>query len=191
MDGLQNVDNQTNTLKGVLASAKHFMADGATTFGCNMGNSNVFNFRQFIEHNTPGYVGAVKANVGSVMVSYSAINWIPNSINSQYLLGLLREDLNFRGFTISDYNDLSLHSQLLMPRTFMNFTEEDQAFAAMVNGGVDMFMVSHKAMVERIHKHGKKMEERGFIPRNRLEESVARILSVKMAMGLVEKAKLN
>lgn len=57
------------------------------------------------------------------MASYSAINWIPNAINSEYLLGLLREDLKFNGFTISDYNDVQFMNTMLLPRTFMNFTE--------------------------------------------------------------------
>jgi beta-glucosidase-like glycosyl hydrolase len=59
------------------------------------------------------------------MASYSAINWIPNAINSQYLMGLLREDVGFNGFTISDYDDLLLMTGMLMPRTFMNFTSEE------------------------------------------------------------------
>ena len=59
------------------------------------------------------------------MVSYSSINWIPNAINSQYLMGLLREDVGFNGFTISDYDDLRLMTDMLMPRTFMNFTSEE------------------------------------------------------------------
>ena len=81
------------------------------------------------------------------MISYSGINWIPNSINSHYILNLLREDVGFRGFTISDYDDLERINNRLMPRTFMNFTDEEQAFSTMVNAGVDMFMISKKANV--------------------------------------------
>lgn len=61
----------------------------------------------------------------------------------------------------------------------------------MVNGGIDMFMVQHKALVERLLKHAKKTVERGYIPQVRLVEAATRILSVKMAMGLVEKLQLN
>ena len=43
--GLQDVSQETKKIRGVLASAKHFLADGATTYGCNMGNSNVYNFK--------------------------------------------------------------------------------------------------------------------------------------------------
>jgi hypothetical protein len=38
----------------------------------------------------------------------------------------------------------------------MNFTAEEDAYAAMVNSGVDMLMVSKKATIERLFKHAKK-----------------------------------
>ena len=37
-------------------------------------------------------------------------------------MGLLREDIKFNGFVVSDYNDLQLVNTMLLPRTFMNFT---------------------------------------------------------------------
>jgi beta-glucosidase-like glycosyl hydrolase len=79
----------------------------------------------------------------------------------------------------------------LMPRTFVNFTAEEDAFAAMINSGVDMFMVSKRATVERLFKHAKKYTERNYIPESRLTDAVTRILTVKMAMGLVEKVQIN
>jgi beta-glucosidase len=103
---------------------KHFFADGATQYGCNMGNAHVLNSKSFVKHNIRGYVGGSKSDAGSVMASYSAINWIPNSINSQYLIGTLREEANFNGFVISDYNDIQFLTEMLLPRTFMNFTAE-------------------------------------------------------------------
>lgn len=80
---------------------------------------------------------------------------------------------------------------MLLPRTFMNFTAEEEGYAAMVNGGIDMFMLHHKAAVERVHKHAKRMVERHYVPKVRLVEAVTRILTVKMAMGLIDKIQLN
>lgn len=63
----------------------------------------------------------------------------------------------------------------------------------MVNAGVDVFMVSKKATVERIFKHAKKYSEDRYhyIPTDRLNDAVTKILAVKMAMGLVEKVQLD
>lgn len=80
MRGLQAVSN--GKITGVLGSVKHFFGDGATLYGANSGNANVFNLTSFTNNNIGGYLGAVKSNIGSVMVSYSGINSIPNSINS-------------------------------------------------------------------------------------------------------------
>ena len=73
----------------------------------------------------------------------------------------------------------------------MNFTAEEDAFAAMINSGVDMFMLSKKATVERLFKHAKRYTEQNFIPESRLTDAVTRILTVKMAMGLIEKVQLE
>ena len=67
----------------------------------------------------------------------------------------------------------------------MNFTTEEYAYAAMVNGGTDMFMVYPKDVVKNLFDHAKKMTDKNFVPKKRLVESVTRILAVKMSMGLV------
>jgi len=186
--GAQEVSS--GRINGVLATNKHYLGDGSTLYGCNMGNSNIQNFKNYLSRNTRGYYGGVKENVGSVMVSYSAINWIPNSLNSHFLLANLREDIGFGGFTITDYDDLEFNTNnWLLPRTFMNFTAEEDAYSAMLNAGVDMFMLSKKATAERLFKHAKRNTERNYVPESRLTDAVTRILSVKMAMGLVEKVQ--
>ena len=118
--GLQDVRN--DKINGALGTAKHYIGDGATLYGCNMGNANVLRFKSFLSRNSRGYVGAVKSNVGSVMSSYSAVNWVPNAVNGELLLNNLRETVGFNGFVISDYDDLDRMFNTMMPRTFMNFT---------------------------------------------------------------------
>ena len=135
-------------------------------------------------------MGAASSEVGSVMVSYSAINYIPSSYNSVFLLGMLREDIRFGGFTISDYDDLLRTETMSLPRTFMNMTE-DRGYALMVNAGVDMIMLSAERglvqkQLDRIIKEAKKVVEKDLLFEDRLAEAVTRILQVKMAMGLVK-----
>jgi beta-glucosidase-like glycosyl hydrolase len=63
----------------------------------------------------------------------------------------------------------------------------------MVNAGVDVFMVSKKATVDRIFKHAKKYSENRYhyIPNDRLTDAVTKVLTVKLAMGLVEKVQAD
>jgi beta-glucosidase-like glycosyl hydrolase len=75
------------------------------------------------------------------MISYNSVNYVSNAFNSLYLSGFLRDDIGFKGFTLSDYNDVVSSASLFMPRTYFNMTEQ-QGWATMVNGGTDMFMIS-------------------------------------------------
>ncbi len=72
-----------------------------------------------------------------------------------------------------------------MPRTFFNVTEEE-GYSMIMNGGTDMLMINGgKLIIDRIVKHAQRAVERNFVLEKRLDESVVRILSVKMAMGLI------
>lgn len=84
-----NVNN--GKINGVMGSAKSFFGDGATKYGANEGSASVMNFREYLDHNSPGYKGAIASGLGSVVVSFSATNLIPNSYDSYLKLGFLRE----------------------------------------------------------------------------------------------------
>jgi beta-glucosidase len=68
--------NNSPKITGVLATAKHFIGDGATQYGFDEGDDNYTSNDEakFWHENGQGYEGAIKANVGSIMVSYSAID---------------------------------------------------------------------------------------------------------------------
>lgn len=100
---IQGLQGNPQALTGILGSAKHFFGDGATMYGADEGNAQVGSFKSFVNNNIQGYYGSIAAEVGSVMCSYSAINWLPLSL-SPFLGNLLRGKLNFDGFVISDYD---------------------------------------------------------------------------------------
>jgi beta-glucosidase len=79
------------TWDGVLGSTKHFLGDGATYLGIDEGNTTVHDYKQFLHDNYQGYGGSIESGIGNIMVSYSAINRIPMSINSALLEGVLKE----------------------------------------------------------------------------------------------------
>jgi beta-glucosidase len=77
-----------------------------------------------------------------------------------------------------------------LPRTFINITVND-AYALMVNAGIDMFMLSsHKGVVssplERLIKDAKRALLKEHVLESKLNDAVMRILAVKMAMGLIK-----
>ena len=119
---------------------KHFYADGATLYGADEGDAVVGSFKSFVRHNTQGYVGAISAQIGSVMVSYSAINTLPNAI-SPAIRTILREKLNFDGLVISDYDEIQKAMGQRLPTDLFTISKASESLAEMMNASMDMIMI--------------------------------------------------
>jgi beta-glucosidase len=98
-EGLQG---KPDKFTGILGSVKHFFADGATFYGADEGSAQVGSYKSFIHHNVQGFNSSVSSGIGSVMASYSAINFVPLS-SGPFINEILRGELDFDGFVISDY----------------------------------------------------------------------------------------
>ncbi len=98
--GLQGTDRAAPT--SVLACAKHFLGDGGTTDGKDQGNTECDEATLRRIH-LPGYRAAVKAGVGSIMVSFSSWNGRKMHGNKYLLTDVLKGELGFQGFLVSDW----------------------------------------------------------------------------------------
>src|SRR5262249_48280639 len=132
--GLQGPD-LANPLS-VLACAKHYVADGGTSFGSGNRGRGLDQGDSRIDEDTlrrthlPGYITAIKAGVGSIMPSYSSWNGVKCSASKRLLTEILKDELGFQGFLISDYNAIDQ----LDP-------DFKKAVGITVNAGMDMGMV--------------------------------------------------
>ncbi|KAL8279083.1 hypothetical protein RQP46_008541 [Phenoliferia psychrophenolica] len=92
--------------QGVAACAKHFIDNDQDTFrGAarqRVYSANVDDRTQHEIYAWP-FAQSVKAGVASVMCSYNMINNTYGCENSKLLNGLLKEELNFQGFVVSDW----------------------------------------------------------------------------------------
>jgi beta-glucosidase len=171
---------------GVLACAKHFVGDGGTTMGT--GNPNREKKRLLDQGDTrlseaelrrihlPGYLSAIKAGVGSIMVSYSSWNGVKVSGSKRLLTEILKQELGFEGFLISDY------------RAIGQITEDfKQAIEISINAGMDMAM--EPTDYRRFIKFLIELVNEGRVPMARIDDAVTRILRVKFAMGLMDKRR--
>jgi beta-glucosidase len=161
----------------VLACAKHFAGDGGTRWGTGLnkmadrGDTRVDEATLRKVH-MQGYVTAVGAGVASVMPSYSSWNGVKCSRNKRLLTEILKQELGFEGFLISDYNALDE-----LPGDF------EAQVAESINAGMDMVMVP-----ERYREFFETLKEdvsEGKVPMSRIDDAVTRILRVKFAMGLM------
>jgi beta-glucosidase len=171
---------------GVLACAKHFAGDGGTAWGTGMPSKDAPGGRFPLDRgDTRGdeatlrklyidpYVPAIRAGVGSIMVSYNSWNGAKVSGHRQLLTDVLKKELGFDGFLISDYNAIDE-----LPGDYRADVRES------VNAGMDMFMVPDKYR-EFITTLTSLVESRE-VPMARIEDAVTRILRVKIAMGLMD-----
>lgn len=174
--GLQGRDGEYSG-NHVVACAKHLIAGGEPSGGLNAAPMDISE-RKLRELYLPPFIAAVKeAKVGTVMAAHNEVNGIPCHGNKWLLNDLLRDELGFDGFVVSDWMDIErLHS---MHHWVPDSTE---AFVVSVKSGIDMHMQGDKyfeAVVEAVRS--------GRIPQSRIDEAAGKILAVKFTLGLFEK----
>lgn len=171
VSGLQGAFGDLN----VLATAKHFLADGGTANGIDRGDFTGTE-EELVRLHAPGYFSAIKAGVQTVMVSYSS--WRGKRMHeNQYLLTeILKKRLGFDGFVISDYNAIGM-----IPGC------SNQSCPQAVNAGIDMFMIPSKQDCEAFAANLKSQVETGGVSMTRIDDAVSRILRVKFRSGLFDK----
>jgi beta-glucosidase len=157
----------------VLACAKHFLADGGTKGGKDQGNAIVSDEELRAIH-LPGYVAAVQAGVGSVMVSYSSINGQKMHGNRHLITDVLKGELGFQGFVVTDWEAVNQ-----LPGSY------DEQVAAAINAGIDMVMVptNYRDFITTMTE----LVGAGKIPLARIDDAVTRILRQKARFGLWER----
>ncbi len=169
---------QGTTLGGpasVLATAKHFLGDGGTTGGVDQGNTQLSEADLRAIH-LPGFQAAIARNVGSIMVSFSSWNGVKMSSNKYLLTDVLKNELGFKGFLVSDWAAIDqLDGQT-------GFTAQEVATA--INAGLDMIMVpnDYKTFIADL----KQDVQNGQVPQSRIDDAVSRILLKKFELGLFE-----
>ena len=154
---------------GIVPTAKHFFADGGT-MGVDQGNAMI-NEINIDVHLTP-YLEAIEAKVPTVMASYSSINGIKMHGSQIHLQELLKDELGFEGFIISDWN--AIHQ---LEGSFY------QQIVTSINAGVDMLMEPYdwkSAYQELLFAVGN-----NDITIERINDAVFRILRVKVQSNLI------
>lgn len=174
--GLQGKNLADKT--SVMACAKHFVGDGGTTNGTDQGNL-VCDEATLRKIHLPGYQAAIKAGAQTVMISYSSWNGKKMHGNKYLITDVLKGELKFNGFTISDWAAIDQ----LGP----NYKQDVEAS---INAGLDMVMIPKGAgepnnYIEFI-KDLKELVAEKRVPMARIDDAVRRILRVKIASGLFE-----
>jgi len=162
----------------VMATAKHYLGDGGTTGGKDRGNTEL-SLEQLRALHLPPFAAAVKQNVASVMVSFSSWNGTKVHGSEQLITKVLKEELRFGGFVVSDWNGIDQIDGA------NGLSALDIRTA--VNAGIDMAMVP-EAWREFL-RILKEEVEAGRVPMSRIDDANRRILTKKFEYGLFEQVK--
>lgn len=134
--------------------------------------------RMLREYFLPTFEAGIKAGSPTVMVNSAEVDGIPGHANHHYLTTILRDELGFKGFTVSDWEDI----KRLYTRDKMAASEKEAVKIA-VMAGIDMSMVPfdfsfYDLLIDLVKS--------GEVPMSRIDEAVSRILTVKYQAGLFE-----
>jgi beta-glucosidase len=180
--GLQGSD--LSDASRVVACAKHLAGDGGTVIntGVTTPDGRTFPFdrgdvplteEELRRIHMEGYVTAIAAGVGTIMPSYSSWNGVKCSGSRRLLTEIVKEELGFEGFLISDFKAIDE-----LPGDYKSDVETS------INAGMDMVMVPDR--YELFFNTLKELVEEGAIPMERIDDAVRRILRVKFAAGLFD-----
>jgi len=182
--GLQT--DRLDSPTSILACAKHFIGDGGTKWGTGLkekldqGNTQITE-QELREIHLPGYLSALEAGVGTIMPSYNQVNGEYCHVSKYLLTDLLKKELGFKGFLVSDWQGLEKMGD-----------DYKSNIITSINAGMDMVMVPGNVkdggqkytnfislLIESVNE--------GSISENRINDAVARILKIKFKMGLFER----
>ncbi len=159
----------------VIACVKHWVGDGGTTYGIDQGDTRISEDELTRLHISP-YYPALAEGVLTVMASFNSWNGDKCHGHKYLLTDILKDELGFEGFIISDWDGI-------------DYLDEDysKTIAMGVNAGIDMFMVSEKwkTFIEHLLVHVRN----GRVPMERIDDAVRRILFVKIKYGLFERPR--
>lgn len=167
---------------GMLTTAKHFPGHGDTATDSHLGVAQVTGDRARLNAvELPPFASAIAAGVDAVMVAHvtvPALDSGPNQVattSKPIVTGLLKEEMRFKGLVVTDALDMAG-----LTRIYAN--DIGRAAVESFKAGNDLLIIppdldaSYRSMVQAVRS--------GEITRERLDESVRKILEMKASLGL-------
>ena len=181
LQGLQSTNGADNNQIKVLATPKHFVGLGGMGWDTSLNENfridqgvTLANEELLQEVHLPPFVAAVDAGALSIMVGLNTWGDDRTVRNKNLVTGVLKQQLNFKGFVVSDWYGVHEGTS----NTFL-------ATVRAVRAGVDMVMLPFE--YEEFTTHMKWANRLGIISDARIDDAVSRILYAKFSLGLFDK----
>ncbi|MCH8837899.1 MAG: glycoside hydrolase family 3 C-terminal domain-containing protein [Candidatus Marinimicrobia bacterium] len=182
IQGIEGSPNSIGDMDKTAACMKHFIGYTVPLSGKDRTPAWIPE-RMLRDYFLPPFRKAVEAGVHTVMVNSGEINGIPVHGDHYLLTEVLKNELGFQGFVVSDWADVNN----LYTRDKVSASPE-AAVKLAVMAGIDMSMVPYDFSFYDILV---KLVQDGEVPVARIDDAVSRILRVKFALNLFEKPYPN
>lgn len=161
----------------IAATAKHFLAYSDPKYGWDRG-ATIISEQELYEFHVPSFKAVVDAGIKTVMINSGELNGEPVHASSRILTQLLREKLNFKGVAVTDWEDI-----IRLYRNHRVAKDEKEATYKAIMAGIDVAMTPYTT---DFCEHLLALVNEGKISMSRIDLSVARILRLKLELGLFE-----
>ena len=159
------------------ATAKHFLAYSDPKYGWDRGATDISE-QSLYELYVPPFKAAIDAGIKSVMLNSGEVNGEPVHASYRIVTQLLRDELNFKGVVVTDWEDI-----IRLYRNHRVAEDEKDATLKAIQAGVDVAMTPYTTA---FCDHLKSLVKEGRISEERINLSVARILRMKLELGLFD-----
>ncbi|MDQ2085503.1 glycoside hydrolase family 3 N-terminal domain-containing protein [Herbivorax sp. ANBcel31] len=161
--------------ESILACAKHFIAYGETQGARDASESDVSE-RKLRSIFLPPFKDAVDAGCATFMTAYQAIDGIPCSANKWLLKDVLKNELGFSGFVVTDWDNTG-HMHRLQKTT----STIKEACEIAIKSGNDMIMATPEFFENAVE-----LVREDVVSESLIDEACFRILETKFRLGLFD-----
>ena len=160
----------------LVVSLKHYMAYSDPRSGHDRTDAWIpENYLR--EYHLPPFAATVKAGARTVMVNSALINGVPTHINKHILTDILKNELRFTGFVVTDWQDI----ENIYRRDKVAKTMKDAVMLS-INAGIDMAMIPYD--YKQFCNDLIALVKEGKVLQTRIDDAVRRILRVKYELDL-------
>jgi beta-glucosidase len=173
---VKGIQDPLGSKEKLAVSLKHYMAYSDPKSGKDRTDAWIPE-HYLREYHLPPFAAAVKAGARNVMVNSALINGIPTHINKDILTDILKNELGFTGFIVTDWQDIE--NIYRRDRITKNMKE---AIMLSINAGIDMSMIpyDYKGFTRDLIA----LVKEGKVSQARIDDAVRRILRVKYELDL-------
>ena len=165
---------------GVSATLKHFPGQGDTQEDTHRGSVDLeTNIDRLRDMEFIPFEAGIEAGADFIMVSHVSVKAVtgqevPASLSKLMVSDILRDELQYEGIIITD---------ALNMKSITKFYDSGQAALMAVRAGIDMILMPDN--MDEAYSEVLEAVKKGSVSESRIEESVRRILTVKLKRGIL------